>query len=429
MSEFKKIDEVLDKKYVDKVIKLRGWVYRKRELKDIVFLIIRDSSNIIQCIVKKENEDFEKARKITTESSLEILGVLKEDKRAPNGYEIEVKKLNVYNIAERFPITKDQSKEFLLDVRHLWIRSRKMNSVLKVRSTVFSAIREFFTKNGYYEVQAPSFTKAACEGGATLFEVKYFDEKVYLTQSWQLYAEAMIFSLEKIFCIAPSFRAEKSRTRRHLTEFWHAECEEAWKGNDEIMETEEKLICYLIKRVIEERKKELEFLKRDVTFLEKIKPPFPRIRYEEAIDIANKNGLNLNYKSDLGADEERVISNQFSTPFFIHHYPKELKAFYHRPDPKDPEHILCNDLLAPEGYGEIIGGGERIWEKEVLIQRIKEQGLNPKDYEWYIDLRRYGSIPHAGFGLGIERFVTWICKLPHIMDSIPFPRTINRFYP
>jgi asparaginyl-tRNA synthetase len=239
----------------------------------------------------------------------------------------------------------------------------------------------------------------------------------------------MIFTLEKIFCIAPSFRAEKSRTKRHLTEFWHAECEQAWSSNEEIMKVEEELIYFLIKKVIEERRKELEFLKRDISFLEKIKIPFPRITYKEAVDIANKNGLKLTYKSDFGADEEKVISNQFLTPFFVHHYPKELKAFYHRPDPNDPEYILCNDLLAPEGYGEIIGGGERIWEKELLLQRIKEQGLNPKDYEWYIDLRRYGSVPHSGFGLGIDRFVTWICKLPHIMDSIPFPRTINRFYP
>ncbi len=430
MAELVKISELKDK--VGEEVVVRGWVYRARETGGVAFVIIRDPTGIVQCTFKRgecPDSEFEKASNVSIESSVIVRGKVVEDKRAPGGIEIRGEAIEIVHLAEPFPITKDYSEEFLLDVRHLWLRSRKMTNIMKLRSKIFWALHDFFRKEGYYFVTAPTFITCAVEGGATLFEVNYFGKKAYLTQSAQFYLEAMIFSLEKVYTVAPSFRAEKSKTRRHLTEFWHLEAEAAWIGNEEMMKFEERMIKYALGRILEEAKEELEFLGRDISWLERaVEEPFGRIKYEEALEILNKKGFNLNWGDDLGADEERALTEEFDVPFFITHFPRE-KGFYHRPDPANPKTLLCHDLLAPEGYGEIIGGGERIYDKEELISRILEMGLNPEDYEWYIDLRRYGSVPHSGFGLGVDRFVMWIGHLSHIRDALPFPRTITRLRP
>ncbi len=411
-------------------VSVRGWVYRHRAHKEKVFVVIRDESGIIQVVVPKSSPDFNEAVDAGIEAAVEAKGIIRADKRAPGGKEIHATKFRVLSPAEPFPITESASREFLLDIRHLWIRSRRMNAVFKVRSTVFGAIHEFFRSRGYYEVQCPMFITAAVEGGATLFEVEYVDgRKAYLTQSSQFYLEALIYSLEKVYTIAPSFRAEKSRTRRHLTEFWHAEAEVAWAHLDDILRVEEELVAYVVSKVLDERREELELLGRQIKPLEDVKPPFPRISYDEAIDILQRKGFKLEWGEDFGADEERALTEEFEKPFFVYGYPVKAKAFYHKNDPRRPEVTLSADLLAPEGYGEIIGGGERIENKDELIRKILEFGLNPNDYKWYIDLRRYGSVPHAGFGLGVDRLVMWICGLDHIVDAIPFPRTVRRLYP
>jgi asparaginyl-tRNA synthetase len=305
-----------------------------------------------------------------------------------------------------------------------------MNAVMRIRSTVFNALRSYFHSNGYYETHSPLFVTGACEGGSTLFEVPYFKGmKAYLAQSWQLYAEALVSSLEKIFTIAPSFRAEKSRTRRHLTEYWHCEAEVAWMGNEGIMEVEEELVDHVVRTCLEKHRKDLEYLKRDLKVLDDASLPYDRVKYLEALDILQKKGVGIRQGDDFGYNEEKVLTKEFKKPFFVTHFPKEAKAFYHRPDPRDPGFLLCNDLLAPEGYGEIIGGGERIWEIDEIEQRIKEEGMAPEQYEWYMDLRKYGSVPHSGFGLGIERLIMWICGLDHIKNAIPFPRMTRRAYP
>lgn len=423
-----KIEDVLSKKAVGKDVALRGWIYRKREQKDLIFLILRDSTGIIQCVVKREEKPWKEARKATIESSIKVKGRVRTDPRAPRGYELALKDLKIIGLAEKFPIARDTSKSFLLDVRHLWLRSRKMTHVLKVRARVLEYLREFFEKEGYLEVQAPSFITAACEGGATLFELDYFGKRAYLTQSAQLYLEAIIFGLEKVYTIAPSFRAERSKTRRHLTEFWHVEAEAAWVDHKEMMKFEERMISFLCQRVAKQMKEELELLGSDPKELLKIKPPFPRISYTQAIELLRKKGFPIGWGDELGADEEKEITSRFKKPVFVHRYPAKIKAFYHMPDPKDPKVVLCHDLLAPQ-VGEIIGGGQRIHDLRALLKKIEEFKLDPRDYAWYVDLRRYGSVPHSGFGLGLDRFVTWICKLPHIVDSIPFPRTLTRVYP
>ncbi|MCW1302010.1 MAG: asparagine--tRNA ligase [Candidatus Parvarchaeota archaeon] len=424
------IEDVLSADYTGKTVTLRGFANSVRKGKNNIFIMLRDPTGIIQCVSHSGEAPFEEADRITRESSLEVEGTVRQDQRAEGGYELSISRIKIFGIAEPFPLKSGHNKVFLFDNRHLWFRSIRVTSVMKVRSTVFESIHSFFRENGFYEIQSPSFVGSSVEGGATLFSVDYFGRKAFLTQSWQLYAEAMVNSLWKIYTVAPSFRAEKSRTWRHLTEFWHAEAEVAFAGNDDIMDIEEKLIKYIIKGVLEKNRRELQVLKRDTTVLENtLRTPFPRMRYEEVIDLANKNGLKLDYGADLGSDEERVITSKLDVPIFSVNYPKKLKPFYHKPDPNDPSHVLCNDLLAPEGYGEIIGAGQRIDDKDTLIDRIKEEGLNQKDYEWYIDLRRYGSIPHSGFGLGVDRLVMWICKLPHIAYAVPFPRTMRRLFP
>jgi asparaginyl-tRNA synthetase len=418
--DFIHIKDVLEGKHTEKEVLLRGWIYRKRDQKDIIFLMLRDSTGIIQLACKGIKE----ASRATIESSIQVAGFVKEDKRAPEGFEIEVKDLKIIGLAERFPIGKDLSDEFLRDVRHLWIRSQKLTKIFKIRSEVIGAIHDFYRKRGFFEVQAPIFTGCACEGGSTLFEVKYFGDKAYLTQSWQLYAEAMIQSLEKIYTIAPSFRAEKSRTRRHLTEYWHQEMEAAWMSHEELMEFEEDMILYVIDHVLKHCEKELKDLGRDISKLKEVKKPFLRITYKEAIEkIGKKLGDEITDK-----EEKELLEKTGDKPTFLTSFPRDMKAFYMRPDSKDPKVVLASDLLVP-GVGEIIGGSERIYDIKELLESMKIFKLDKKHYEWYLDLRRYGTVPHSGFGMGIERLVMWIAGVEHIMDTIPFPRTMTRVYP
>ena len=417
----------------DKVI-IRGWLHNMRSSGGIHFLIIRDGTGIIQCTMKRGTVDdtlFEKTKDLTQESSIEVIGKVVEDKRAPGGYEIRVEDLNVFHKAEEgYPIAKKyHGPDFLLDNRHLWIRSQKMQTILRVRAKFLEAAREWFKMNGYTEFHSPTIITAACEGGATLFPVKYFDREAYLTQSWQLYAEAAIASLGKIYTVAPSFRAEKSRTRRHLTEYWHLEVEVPWCDLKCIMKVQEELLAYVLDVLCDEMSRELSYLGREPNDLRRMKPPYERITYDSAVEILNEEGIQFNWGDDITWTHEKILTKKFDKPFFVTHFPKGVKAFYHKPDPKRPEVTLSADLLAPEGYGEITGGGQRIDDAEELIRRIKEENLNPEDYKWYIDLRRYGSIPHSGFGLGVERAIAWICKLDHIRDAIAFPRLINRVYP
>ncbi len=427
-----RIEDILSDEFDGKEVEIRGWIYRKRRTGKLIFVVLRDSSDIVQCVVEKKivgNEKFKSLDKVGVESSLILKGKVRKEERAPTGYEIHVDDFEIVGPSYNFPINKDKSDEFLLDNRHLWVRSREMNAILKIRDAVFEGFHEFFRERGYFETQGPMFVTGAVEGGSTLFEVPYFGKKAYLTQSSQFYLETLIFSLEKVYTIAPSFRAEKSRTRRHLTEYWHAEAEAAWYHNEDMMKDEEEMVVHIIQKVLEKRKKELKLLNRDIEFLENIDTPFPKMRYEKLVDFANEHGVEMKYGDDLGADEESAITKHFDSPVFITHYPTEIKPFYHRPDPENPSVVLCHDLLAPEGYGEVIGGGERTYKLEVLLQRMEEEGLNPDDYYWYVDLRKYGSVPHSGFGLGVDRFVWWIAGLNHIKYAIPYPRTIRRLKP
>ena len=418
--DFAKVKDALSGELIGKEVSLRGWVYRKRDQKGLVFIILRDSSGVIQLACKGIKE----AEEATIESSIIVKGTVKEDSRAPGGFEIQVKSLDIVGLAETFPIAKDLSEEFTRDVRHLWIRSQKLVKIFKIRSEILRAIHDFYKKRDYYEIQAPIFTGCACEGGTTLFEVKYFGDSAFLSQSWQLYAEAMIQSLEKIYTIAPSFRAEKSRTRRHLTEYWHHEMETAWMGHDELMEFEEDLIIHIIEHVLKCCRQELEELGRDVSELESIKKPFLRISYKEAVEkIGKKWGDEITDK-----EEKELLEKVGSKPTFLTSFPRDMKAFYMRPDPKDPKVVLASDLLVP-GIGEITGGSERIYDLKELLESMKMYKLDKSHYEWYIDLRKYGTVPHSGFGLGVERLVMWITGAEHIMDTIAFPRTMTRVTP
>ncbi|MBS7638875.1 MAG: asparagine--tRNA ligase [Candidatus Bathyarchaeia archaeon] len=436
MPQLVEISQILSGKYVGEEVTVRGWLHNRRSSGGIHFLMVRDGTGVIQCTMKKDRvsaETFEVAKKITMESTIELTGVVREDNRAPGGYEIQTSDLRViYRAEEGFPIAKKyHGPDFLLDNRHLWIRSQKMQRILRIRARFLKAAREWLDQNGFTEFHAPTLITAACEGGATLFSVKYFDREAYLTQSWQLYAEAAIASLGKIYTIAPSFRAEKSRTRRHLTEFWHLEVEVPWCDLEGIMRIEEEMLTYILHRLVEDpiAARDLGALGRPPKDLLRIEPPFPRITYDEVVKILNDDGIRFEWGNDLGWVEEKHLTLKFDKPFFVTHYPRSAKAFYHKPDPKRPEVTLSADLLAPEGYGEITGGGQRIEDLNELLERIKENNLNPEDYKWYIDLRRYGTVPHSGFGLGVERTIAWICKLSHIRDAIAFPRLINRVYP
>ncbi len=430
-SKYTTIDEALKKDLTN--VYLRGWVYRQRASNKFVFIVLRDESDVIQCVISKSKnaELFEKAEKLTIESSIKISGELKEDVRAPSGFEVSVSDMEIIQIADPFPITEHQSPELLYDNRHLWLRSRKLNAVLKIRHTVVGAIHDFFRNQGYYEFDAPIFQPSQSEGGATLFEVKYFEDIMYLSQTWQLYAEAGIFSLGKIYNMGPTFRAEKSKTSRHLAEFWMAEMEAAWMTLEEATEVAKDEIRFIVQEVLKRNKKELEILERDVTLLEHYaKAEYPTIKYAEALDILNnKYQMDVPWGKDLRTKEEEKIAEHFKVPVVVTHYPIEIMGFYKPPSEENPKEALCFDMLAPEGYCEIIGGSERSLLVDDMKKRLKAEGENPEIYDWYFALRRYGSVPHSGYGLGVERVVQWMCGLDNIKDAIPFPRTLTRKKP
>ncbi len=415
-------------------VAIHGWIHRERGSNKLKFIVLRDSTNVIQCVFDraKFEKSWDEIDHLQMEASLEITGELKEDKRAPTGYEIQVKEYKLIGKSENFPIAKDQSIEFLADNRHLWLRSRKMTAVLKIRSTVFAAIDEYFKGEGFYEYHSPIFQAVQCEGGSTLFKVDYFGKKdVFLAQTWQLYAEPAIFALEKIYTISPSFRAEPSKTSRHLTEYWHAEMELAWSTFKDIQDYGEKLIKHVIKKVLEKNQSDLEVLGRDVKKLEpSLKKPFVRMTYTEALKILkDKCKVDIEWGKDLRTIEEDNLSKLYDTFIICTHYPKAVKAFYMIEEPKDQRTVQGCDFIAPEGYGEIIGGSQREHDIEKIKARLLEQGEDLKAYEFYLDTRRYGSVPHGGFGMGVERLVSWICGLDNIKDAIAFPRTMERYKP
>jgi len=436
MSEIRwnRIGEILDEKRTDEPVHLRGWIYRTRSSGNIVFTVIRDATGTIQATVKKGNlldDEFEDAKKALIESSVELKGIVKEDKRAPEGYELQVNEFNVVDFAEPFPIVKDQSPEFLLDQRHLWIRSQKLTSILKIRSTAVGAIHKFFRDRGYFEFDAPILQSNQCEGGSTLFEVKYYDNKTYLSQTWQLYAEAAVFSLEKIYNMGPTFRAERSKTSRHLSEFWMAEMEAAWMDLHDVTKVAKEEVKFILSEVLRHNRRELNVLKRDINKLKHIaESEFSTITYTKALEILNENeNMSVQWGKDLRTIEENKLMNHFENPVVVTNYPLEIMAFYKPKDPEDPKTALCFDMIAPGGYGEIVGGSQRSLDVEDMKKKLKESGENIENYEWYFDLRRYGSVPHSGYGLGVERVVAWICGIDNIKDAIPFPRTILRFRP
>ncbi|MCD6117836.1 asparagine--tRNA ligase [bacterium] len=419
--------------YAGKEVEVRGWLYNKRSSGKLWFLLVRDGTGLIQCVASKSDVDsssFEECDKITQESSVIVTGKIAEDKRAPGGYELQLGTVKIQQLAKDYPITpKEHGTAFLMDRRHLWIRSMRQHAILKIRHEIIKSCRDFFDNRGFTLVDAPIFTPAACEGTTTLFETDYFGQKAYLTQSGQLYSEATIGAFGKVYCFGPTFRAEKSKTRRHLTEFWMIEPEVAYADLDDNMKLAEEFVSYIVQRVLEERQEELKVIERDTAPLEKVVAPFPRISYDEATEILKKNNADFEYGDDFGGADETIISDEFDRPVMVHRYPAAIKAFYMKHDEKDPTKALGVDVLAPEGYGEIIGGGQREEDYDVLVSRIKEQELPVEAFDWYLDLRKYGSVPHSGFGLGIERTVAWICKLPHVRETIPFPRLMHRLTP
>jgi asparaginyl-tRNA synthetase len=428
----RKIGQVLASPVQGQEEMVQGWIYRTRSSGAIVFAVVRDSTGIIQVTVKKGNlpeGEFEAAKSAPVESSVIVIGKVFEDKRAPGGFELKASSFKLVGGAEPFPITEYQSEELLLDNRHLWIRSREQTAVMKVKASVLEGARLWLKANDFTEVTPPILTQNACEGGVTLFKLKYFDREAYLSQSAQMYLEALIFSLDRVYSLTPSFRAEKSRTTRHLTEYWHLELEEAWTDNDGNMEIQENLVTAMVEQVLKDRQAELRLLGRDPADLKEVRPPFKRVRYSQAIEAVKAKGFDLSFGSDMGAAEERAFTAEEKVPIFVTNFPKAIKAFYMKEDPTDPATMKCADLLAPEGYGEIIGGSERETDVELLMSRLKAQEIPLEAYQWYLDLRRFGSVPHSGFGLGIERVLRWICKLEHIRDAVPFPRTVARCYP
>ncbi len=420
--------------YVGKEVTLKGWLYNKRSSGKVKFLMLRDGSGLVQCIVFKGNvsqEVFETADKLTQESSFEVTGLVKAEPRAVGGYELDATDVKLIAPSTDYPITpKEHGIEFLIDHRHLWLRSQRQAAILRIRHRTIKAIRDFFDERGFVLFDPPILTPNACEGTSTLFETEYFDlGPAYLTQSGQLYAEAGAMALGKVYTFGPTFRAEKSKTRRHLTEFWMIEPEVAFNDLDDNMDLAEEFLEYVVQTVIKEKAEDLKILERDVTKLENVKRPFPRISYDEGIEILKKNGVDFEWGNDLGGADETIISSQYDRPVMVHRYPAAVKAFYMKRDPKNEKLALAVDVLAPEGYGEIIGGSQREDDLDALISRIKEHDLPQEFFDWYLDLRRYGSVPHSGFGLGLERTVSWICGLDHLREAIPFPRMIYRNTP
>jgi asparaginyl-tRNA synthetase len=417
----------------DQDIEIRGWVYNKRSSGKVRFLLVRDGTGIIQATIfsaEKEHPLFRTFDSLTQESSVIVRGHVREDKRAPGGHELTIQEIEILQVAQDYPITpKEHSTPFLMEHRHLWLRSQKQHAVLRIRAEVIKAIRDFFDGRGFRLMDTPILTPSACEGTTTLFETQYFDQKAYLSQSGQLYNEATAAAFGKVYCFGPAFRAEKSKTRRHLVEFWMVEPEVAFATLEDIIELGEDLIVFIIERVLEKRKDDLDILERNLDRLIIIRKPFPRLTYDEAIPKLKEKGSAIEWGDDFGAPEETIISEIYPTPVCVTHFPAKIKAFYMQPDALRPELALGVDFLASEGYGEIIGGGQRIHDLALLERRIKENDLPREAYEWYIDLRKYGSFPHSGFGLGVERTVAWICGIKHIRETIPFPRLLYRIYP
>lgn len=429
-------------KHEGQTVTIRGWLYNLRESGKLLFPIFRDGSGTIQGVVPKNAvapEVFDAVKGLTQESSVIVEGKVRADKRAPGGYELDVSNVNVLqrvSESDPFPISlKEHGVDFLMDHRHLWVRTPRQASILRVRAEIIKAVRDFFDENGFVLTDPPILTPAACEGTSTLFPVDYFDEQAFLTQSGQLYIEATAMALGKVYSFGPTFRAEKSKTRRHLTEFWMVEPEVAYATIDDLMDLAENFISFIVQRCLERRRNDLQTIGRDASKLERIAPPFPRISYDEAVKMLEdghaKGALENKFEwgGDLGSPDETYLSQQFDRPVMIHRYPAKVKAFYMEPDPERPELALCVDVLAPEGYGEIIGGSQRMSSYELLLQRIHEHGLPEESFKWYLDLRKYGSVPHGGFGMGIERAVAWICGLEHVRETIPFARTLHRLYP
>ena len=414
-------------------MQVKGWLYNKRSSGKIQFLIIRDGTGLVQGVmVKKEvGEDiFAMGESLTQESSLILTGVVREELRSQSGFELTVTDLAIVSLAEEYPIThKEHGVDFLAERRHLWIRAPRQAAILRIRSEIEYALREFFYRRDFVLADAPIITPSACEGTTNLFELDYHGEKGYLSQSGQLYNEATALALGRVYCFGPTFRAEKSKTRRHLLEFWMIEAEMAYVDLDDNMKMQEDMVCFVIRRILDKCAAELQTLGRDTSRLETIAAPFPRISYTEAVEILRQSGEDFPWGEDFGAPHETIISEHFNSPVFVHRYPAAIKAFYMKPDPENPKVVLGADLLAPEGYGEIIGGGQRIDDLNLLAQRLAEHNLPQEAFGWYLDLRRYGSVPHAGFGLGLERTVAWICGLEHIRESIPFPRMLHKMYP
>jgi asparaginyl-tRNA synthetase len=420
-------------KFVGQTVELRGWVYNTRSSGKVKFLILRDGTGLSQCVFFKgecDEQAFVEFEKLTQESAVKVTGIVREDKRNPGSYEIGANNLEIISIAEPYPITpKEHGVEFLQDNRHLWIRSKRQHAILRIRAEIISAIRSFFDGRGFTLVDTPIFTPSACEGTSTLFETNYFDTKAYLSQSGQLYGEAAAAALGKIYCFGPTFRAEKSKTRRHLIEFWMVEPEVAFNDLNDNMELAEQFVEYIVQRTITNKKEEFAAIERDVSKLLPIKAPFPRIHYQEAAQIIKKENPDFIIGDDFGATDETIISSKFDKPLLVHRYPAAIKAFYMKEDPNEPGASLSCDMLATEGYGEIIGGAQREDDLQKLIAKIDSHKLKQQDFAWYTDLRRYGTFPHSGFGLGVERTVAWICGLPHVRETIAFPRLYGRNYP
>ncbi|RMG42572.1 MAG: asparagine--tRNA ligase [Acidobacteria bacterium] len=424
-------------------VRLECWVTHRRSKGKIVFLVVRDGTGVCQAVAAASDLDadtFSRLSKLTHESSLRLTGTVVPDTRAPGGYELHVDGADIFQVAEEYPIgRKEHGIEFLLDHRHLWLRHKGPWAVMRVRDEVVKACRDFMYDNDFLLIDSPILTPAACEGTSTLFETDYFGSPAYLSQSGQLYVEPACVAHRKVYCFGPTFRAEKSKTRRHLTEFWMIEPEIAWAGLDDVMELAERLVCYVVERVLDRRREELEILERDVSKLEAIRPPFPRLSYDEAAEILTRDENVARARAagappfepgnDLGAMDETILGELHDRPVMIHRYPAAVKAFYMQPDPERPDRALCVDVIAPEGYGEIIGGSERIHDHALLARRIEEHGLPREAFQWYLDLRRFGSVPHAGFGMGIERVVCWLTGIRHAREAIPYPRTIQRLYP
>jgi asparaginyl-tRNA synthetase len=415
-------------------VEIRGWCYNLRSSGKIAFLQLRDGTGRIQGVAVKTEvgeETWEKIQKLTIESSVIVRGTVRADERSPSGFELTVEEVEPVQIAEEYPIgKKEHGPDFLLNHRHLWMRSERQAAILRTRDTIEFAFRAFMRERGFVLADSPIFTPSACEGTTDLFEVKYFDDKAYLSQSGQLYQEATSAALGKTYCFGPTFRSEKSKTRRHLTEFWMLEAEASYMNWEENMQLQEDMVVFVVKAVLNERERDLKFLERDTTTLERTaEGNFPRISHREAVERLQKLGSDIKQGEDLGGDDETILTKEFDRPVFVHHYPTDIKSFYMEPDADDPSLALCDDMLAPEGYGEIIGGSQRIADLALLKQRIAEHKLPEEAFNWYLDLRKYGSIPHSGFGIGLERTVAWMCGLEHVRETIPFPRLLNRISP